>query len=100
MKSKLQRADNVYRFVDRLVSSNFPRESIVNYRVGPKTLTPALQTQLRECMKFTQNLMSYLEEMKKQRDEARKELTSTQVTLREALDKITLFFKVTIIFKS
>ena len=48
-----------------------------------------LQTQVKECMKFTETLITELE-VKRQRDEAEKKLSSTQVTLKEALDEVKL----------
>ena len=57
----------------------------MKYGLEPNT---SLQSQVKECMEFNQKLISDLEEMKKQRDEAKRELNNTQLTLREALDEL------------
>ena len=84
LRNKGLRPDNAYRFVDRLVLSKCSRDSIVKYGDADANL----QTQVKECMKFTQTLITELEEVKRQRDEAEKKLSSTQVTLKEALDEV------------
>ena len=86
LRNKGLRPDNAYRFVDRLVLSKCSRDSIVKYGDADANL----QTQVKECMKFTQTLITELEEVKRQRDEAEKKLSSTQVTLKEALDEVKL----------
>ena len=53
----------------------------------------SLQTQVKECMKSTQMLITELEEVKRQRDEAKRELSSTQVTRKEALDEVKIVTK-------
>ena len=47
-------SDNAYGFVDRLVLSKCSRDSIVKYRDADANL----QTQVKECMKFTQTLIT------------------------------------------
>ena len=44
-------------------------------------------------MKSTQMLITELEEVKRQRDEAKRELSSTQVTRKEALDEVKIVTK-------
>uniref|UniRef100_A0A1X7VX47 Uncharacterized protein n=1 Tax=Amphimedon queenslandica TaxID=400682 RepID=A0A1X7VX47_AMPQE len=87
LRNKGLRPDNANRFVDRLVSSKCSCDSIVKYGLDADA---NLQTQVKECMKFTQTLITELEEVKRQRDEAEKKLSSTQVTLKEALDEVKL----------
>uniref|UniRef100_A0A1X7VWG0 Uncharacterized protein n=1 Tax=Amphimedon queenslandica TaxID=400682 RepID=A0A1X7VWG0_AMPQE len=85
LRNKGLRPDNAYKFVDRLVSSKCSCDSIVKYGLDADA---NLQTQVKECMKFTQMLITVLEKVKRQRDEAEKKLSSTQVTLKEALDEV------------
>uniref|UniRef100_A0A1X7VSI2 Uncharacterized protein n=1 Tax=Amphimedon queenslandica TaxID=400682 RepID=A0A1X7VSI2_AMPQE len=86
LRNKGLRPDNAYRFVDRLVSSKCSCDSVLKYGLDADA---NLQTQVKECIKFTQTLITELE-VKRQRDEAEKKLSSTQVTLKEALDEVKL----------
>ncbi|XP_019864443.1 PREDICTED: uncharacterized protein LOC109593780 [Amphimedon queenslandica] len=85
LNTKSYRPDTAYQFIERLVLSQFLRNSIVKYGLEPNA---SLQSQVKECMEFNQKVISDLEEMKKQCDEAKRELNITQLTLREALDEL------------
>uniref|UniRef100_A0A1X7VKN8 Uncharacterized protein n=1 Tax=Amphimedon queenslandica TaxID=400682 RepID=A0A1X7VKN8_AMPQE len=85
LNTKSYRPDNAYRFIERLVLSQCPCNSIVKYGLESNA---SLQSQVKERMEFNQKLISDLEEMKKQRDEAKRELNNTQLTVREALDEL------------
>uniref|UniRef100_A0A1X7T4W7 Uncharacterized protein n=1 Tax=Amphimedon queenslandica TaxID=400682 RepID=A0A1X7T4W7_AMPQE len=64
--------------------------SIVMHGFEPNA---SLLSLVKECMEFNQTLISDLEEIKKQRDEAKRELNNAQLTLREALDELKVTVK-------
>ena len=69
LRRKALQPDNTYRFVDRLASSKYSRDSIVRYQLD---VDASLQTQVKECLKSTQMLITELDEVKRQRDEAKR----------------------------
>ena len=67
LQAKQMRADNVYRFVKKLATSNLPRNTVVNYNLEKS-----------HCIEEMEKLIADFAAMKLQLEDTKKELDHTQ----------------------
>ena len=87
LQEKKMRPDNAYRFVETLVTSSLPRNTVVNYNIEKGTVK-VLESDLKQCNEQIQKLTEDFAAMKLQLEDTKKELDSTQHTLENAINEV------------
>ena len=82
------RADNAYRFVERVSASNLPRDTQVNYRVQEREIQ-SLRSEVEACTQQIQQLTSNYKKMKRELDRTKhalKDLTNSKRFVEQQCD--------------
>ena len=87
LQAKQMRADNVYRFVEKVATSNLPRNTVVNYNLEKSTVK-VLQSDVKHCTEEMEKLIADFAAMKLQLEDTKKELDHTQKTLGDVINEM------------
>ena len=86
------RPDNAYRFIERIATSNQPRNSIVKYGLEDIQLN-TVQLQVKECTEQIKKLVTLVNGLKKENAETVKELQCTKHALRDVTNEVKVIKK-------
>ena len=84
--------DNAYRFIERIATSNQPRNSIVKYGLEDIQLN-TVQLQVKECTEQIKKLVTLVNGLKKENAETVKELQCTKHALRDVTNEVKVIKK-------
>ena len=87
LQEKEMRPDNAYRFVEKLVTSSLPRNTVVNYNLE-KDKVKVLESEVKQCNDQIQKLTEDFAAMKLQLEDTKREFNITQHALGDAIQEV------------
>ena len=95
LKENESRADNVYRFIERITKSDQPSNKLMSYGLaaGCAQEVKVMRTEVKHCTEQVEKMSEEYSELKRQFEVSRKQLHSAQQALRDVTNEKLMFKK-------